>query len=43
MKHSIYCTLGPSSLKKDFLNFVSKKKNVSLLRLNLSHIEQKTS
>ena len=37
----IYCTLGPSSLKKDFLNFVSKKKNVSLLRLNLSHIEHK--
>ena len=39
MKHSIYCTLGPSSLKKDFLNFVSKKNKVSLLRLNLSHIE----
>ena len=39
MKHSIYCTLGPATLKKDFLNFVSKKKEVSLLRLNLSHIE----
>jgi len=39
MKHSIYCTLGPSTLKKDFLKFVSKKNKVSLLRLNLSHIE----
>jgi pyruvate kinase len=39
MKNSIYCTLGPSSLKKDFLKFVSNKKSVSLLRLNLSHIE----
>ena len=34
----ILVTLGPSSLNKDFLKFCKKEK-VSLLRLNMSHIE----
>lgn len=38
-KISIFCTLGPSSLKKDFLKFTNKK--VDLLRLNMSHIDPK--
>ena len=33
----IFCTLGPSSLNKDFLKFTNKR--ISLLRLNMSHIE----
>ena len=32
----IFCTLGPTSLNKDFLKFSNKK--ISLLRLNMSHI-----
>ena len=36
----ILVTLGPSSLNKDFLKFCAKEK-VSLLRLNMSHIEPK--
>lgn len=37
---SIFCTLGPSSLNKEFLTFLEKKKYiVSLVRLNLSHID----
>ena len=36
-KIEIFCTLGPSSLNRKFLNFSNK--NISLLRLNLSHIE----
>ena len=35
----ILCTLGPSTLNKDFLNFAKGK--ISLLRLNMSHIEVK--
>ncbi len=38
-KIEIFCTLGPSSFNKKFLNFVNGK--VSLLRLNMSHIEIK--
>ena len=38
-KISIFCTLGPSSLNKDFLKFSSKK--IDLLRLNMSHIDPK--
>lgn len=38
-KLEIFCTIGPSSLKKEFLKF--SKKNISLLRLNMSHIEIK--
>ena len=38
-KIEILCTLGPSSINKNFLKFVKNK--VSLLRLNLSHIETK--
>jgi len=38
-KISIFCTLGPSSLKKDFLEFSNNK--VDLLRLNMSHIDPK--
>lgn len=34
--NKIFCTIGPSSLNKTFLKFVSKK--VSLLRINLSHV-----
>ena len=33
----IFCTLGPSSLNKSFLNFSNKK--ISLLRLNMSHVK----
>ena len=33
----VICTLGPSSLNKKFLSF--SKKNIDLLRLNMSHIE----
>ena len=33
----ILCTLGPNTLRKDFLNFAKGK--ISLLRLNISHIE----
>ena len=35
----IYCTLGPSTLNSNFLKFSNKK--ISLLRLNMSHIEVK--
>lgn len=38
-KHKIWVTLGPSSLNKDFLKFCKNK--VSLLRLNMSHINLK--
>ena len=39
-KYSIYCTLGPSTLNSNFLKFANKKKKIiSLLRLNLSHLE----
>ena len=38
-KISIFCTLGPSSLNKKFLKYSRKK--ISLLRLNMSHIETK--
>ena len=37
MKKEIFCTLGPNSLNKKFLNF--SKRNVNLLRINMSHIE----
>ena len=33
----IICTLGPNTLRKDILNFAKGK--ISLLRLNISHIE----
>ena len=36
-KKKIFCTLGPSTLNKDFLKFSNNK--VSLLRLNMSHVE----
>ena len=36
-KIEIFCTLGPSTLNKNFLKFSNKK--ISLLRLNMSHIE----
>ena len=36
-KKEIFCTLGPSSLNKNFLKFANN--NVSLLRLNMSHIK----
>ena len=36
-KKEIFCTLGPSSLNKKFLKFANN--NVSLLRLNMSHIK----
>ena len=39
MKKEIFCTLGPGSLNKRFLNF--SKKNVNLLRLNMSHVDIK--
>lgn len=39
MKKEIFCTLGPGSLNKRFLNF--SKKNINLLRLNMSHIDIK--
>jgi pyruvate kinase len=39
---NIYCTLGPASLNEEFLTFLQKKKYiVSLVRINLSHIEFK--
>ena len=38
-RHEIWATLGPSSLNKDFLKFCKNK--VSLLRLNMSHINVK--
>ena len=37
IKTKIYCTLGPSSLNKDFLKFTNRK--VNLLRLNMSHVD----
>ncbi len=37
MKIKLFCTLGPSSMNKKFLNFSNK--NVDLLRINMSHIE----
>ncbi len=38
-KIKIFCTIGPSSLNKDFLSFIEKNKNlVSLVRINLSHV-----
>ncbi len=36
-KIEVYCTLGPKSLNSKFLKFANK--NISLLRLNMSHIE----
>ena len=38
-KIEIFCTLGPASLNKKFLNFAKNK--VDLLRLNMSHIKIK--
>ena len=32
----IFCTLGPSTINRNFLKFSNKK--VSLLRLNMSHV-----
>lgn len=40
-KIEIFCTLGPASINKKFLNF-AKKNNVSLVRLNMSHLNLKT-
>ena len=37
IKKEIFCTLGPSTLNKDFLKFSNQK--ISLLRLNLSHVD----
>lgn len=37
MNKEIFCTLGPNSLNKKFLNF--SKRNVNLLRINMSHVE----
>ena len=39
MKTKIFCTLGPASLNRNFLNKASKK--VNLLRLNMSHLSLK--
>ncbi len=39
-KIEIFCTLGPSSLNKDFLKFAERNK-VSLVRLNMSHLNIK--
>ena len=36
MKIKIFCTLGPSTLNKNFLIFSNK--NIDLLRINMSHI-----
>ena len=36
-KIKIICTLGPSSLNKDFLKFAKNK--VNLLRLNMFHVK----
>ena len=33
----IFCTLGPSTLNREFLKFANQK--ISLLRLNLSHVD----
>ena len=38
-KIGIYSTIGPTSLNKKFLSFANNK--VSLLRLNMSHIDLK--
>ena len=38
-KIEIFCTLGPSTLNRNFLQFSNKK--VSLLRLNMSHVKIK--
>ena len=38
-QNEIYCTLGPSTLNKDFLKFSNN--NISLLRLNMSHLDVK--
>jgi pyruvate kinase len=38
-KKEIFCTLGPSTFNKNFLKFSNNK--ISLLRLNMSHIEIK--
>ena len=35
-KIELFCTVGPASLNKKFLNF--SKNNISLLRLNMSHL-----
>ena len=35
-KIKIICTLGPSSINKNFLSFSNK--NIDLLRLNMSHL-----
>lgn len=38
-KIKVFCTIGPSSLNKDFLSYTEKNKNlVSLVRINLSHV-----
>ena len=37
-KIEIFVTLGPSSLNKKFLNFVNRTREVSLVRLNMSHV-----
>ena len=36
-KIKIFCTLGPSSLNKNFLNF-AKKNKIDMVRLNMSHL-----
>ena len=38
-KKEIFCTLGPSTINKDFLKFSNN--NISLLRLNMSHLDVK--
>lgn len=35
-KINIFCTIGPKSLNRSFLNF--SRNNISLLRLNMSHV-----
>ena len=37
-KTEIFVTLGPSSINKNFLKFINRKK-VSLVRLNMSHVK----
>ena len=39
-KIKIICTLGPSTINKNFLKFANKN-NVDLLRLNMSHLSIK--
>lgn len=39
-KIKIFCTLGPSSLNKNFLKFAGKQK-IDLVRLNMSHLSLK--